>query len=116
MSHTLLSEKVSSEVLDKIDAEIDAADYVLSDPIDIQIASEIGAVDAVTASNAMGFDGKTVVPKAQKEHTDRLAQISAAQADGNARGNPDKGPLDKTDSKVEKEQSQNSTFAGDAAA
>ncbi len=91
----MLKDKVPDETIAKINAEIDAAEYVSSDPALIQIASELGMVDAETGSDALGFIGAKVVPKAQKEHADRLAEIAKSQAGppGNARGNPDGGPI-----------------------
>ncbi len=91
----MLKDKVDDDVIDIINAEIDAAKYVSSDPNLIQIASELGMVDAETGSDALGFIGKEVVPKAQKEHADRLAEIAKSQAGppGAARGNPDGGPI-----------------------
>jgi len=48
-------------------------------------------VDAVTGSNALGFKGETIVPKAQKEHAERLKLIAESQAP--ARGVDDLGPI-----------------------
>ncbi len=95
IAHIMLVDKVPRETLEKIFAEIDAAEYVSSDPEMIQIASELGMVDAVTGSNALGFNGKKIVPLAQKEHAERLKVINDAQAAGKpdaARGVPDNGP------------------------
>lgn len=91
----MLKDKVPQTVLDTINSEIDAAEYVSSDPLLIQTASELGMVDAKTGSDALGFNGEKVVPLAQKEHADRLAEIAKSQAGppGNARGNPDGGPI-----------------------
>lgn len=108
MSKTMLSEKIPSETLDKINSEIDAAEYITGDPEVIKIAGEGGYVDAETASNALGFNGKKVVPIAQKEHAERLALIAKSQADGAARGVPDKAGK-QTDAKDEKTASQNPT-------
>lgn len=105
MSRTMLEQKREPTILEKIDKEIDAAAFISSDPTMIQIASELGMVDAVTGSDALGFDGKSVVPTAKKEHTARLAEIAASQAaTATARGVPDKGPIagKKATAKVEK--------------
>lgn len=98
----MLKDKVDQNVIDTINAEIDAAEYVSSDPVLIQTASELGMVDAVTGSTALGFNGKKVVPLAQKEHSDRLAEIAKSQAapPGNARGNPDGGPIQGKDAQT----------------
>lgn len=106
IADVILIDKVTDEVLDAVKAEIDAAEYISSDPLMIQIASELGMVDAETGSNALGFNGKKVVPIAQKEHTERLAEIAKSQAAANpsARGTPDKGPIQgrKQQAKTEK--------------
>lgn len=111
IADTMLGEKVEPIILDKIHKEIDAADYVTSDPEVLKTALEAGCVDAVTASNAFGFDGKTVVPIAQKEHAERLKRINDAQAEGNpaARGNPDADPKGKAGAKGEKDATQKNT-------
>jgi hypothetical protein len=93
MSHTMLEQKRDPEILEKIDAEIDAAAFISGDPELIKTASELGMVDAETGSNALGFDGKKVVPIAKKEHTERLAEIAKSQASAAARGVDDKAPL-----------------------
>lgn len=93
IAHVMLDDKIQPEILDKIEEEIDAAEYTTSDPATLKIAMESGVVDAVTASDAFGFNGKKTVPIAQKEHAERLAVIAKSQADANpaARGVPDKG-------------------------
>ncbi len=93
ISHVMLRDSVPMETIEKIDSEIDAAAFVSSDPNVIQIASELGMVDQKTGSDALGFDGEKVVPIAQKEHTQRLAEIAKSQAAGAQRGNPDGGPI-----------------------
>lgn len=93
IAHTMLADKIPVEILDKIEKEIDAAEYISSDPELIKIASELGMCDAVTGSNAMGFNGEKVVPKAQEEHAKRLAIIAESQAKGAARGDPDNAPI-----------------------
>lgn len=93
ISRVMLRDGVTLETIEKIDNEIDAASYLSSEPELIKIASELGMVDAVTGSDALGFDGKKVVPIAQEEHTKRLAEIAKSQAAGAARGVPDQGPL-----------------------
>lgn len=101
----LLSGKVENKVIEKIAREIDTAEWLTMDIEKIQIALEAGIVDAETASNAAGFDGKKVVPKAQKEHAERLKLIADSQANGAARGVPDRSGR-KTDAKLEKKNSQ----------
>lgn len=90
---TMLGEKIHPEVLVKIFKEIDEAEFTTSDPKTLEIAVQNGLVDAVTASDAFGFDGEKVVPLAQKEHAERLKRIAESQSTDNpaARGNPDGG-------------------------
>jgi hypothetical protein len=101
---TMLGEKVHPDKLKKIHDEIDKAEYATSDRETLKVAVEAGLVDAVTASNAMGFDGEKVVPKAQEEHAERLKRINDAQAANNpaARGVPDASAGGQKDAKVEK--------------
>lgn len=90
----MLADKIPIETIEKIKIEIDKAAYISSDPELIKVASELGMVDATTGSNALGFEGEKVVPKAQEEHAKRLKEISDAQSKENpaARGVPDKAP------------------------
>ena len=104
IAHTMLAEKVEPATLDKINAEIDSAEYVTSDPNTLKIALEGGCVDAVTASNAFGFDGKKVVPLAQAEHAERLKRINESQSNPAARGNPDADPEGGAAAKKEKQK------------
>lgn len=109
IAHTMLADKVDNDTLDKIMSEIDAAEFISSDPELIKTASELGMVDAVTGSNALGFNGDKVVPLAQEEHAKRLAIIAESQASvAAARGNPDGAPVQGKDAsaKAEKTKSQ----------
>lgn len=83
-----LENDVEDQVLDKIDSEIDKAGFITANADDIRNDVEAGLVDAVTASNARGYDGEKVVPLAQEEHANRLAMISEAQG-GHSNGNSD---------------------------
>lgn len=89
---TLFEGELTHEVIDIINNEIDQANYVTSDPKTIQIAVELGLVQAKTASDALGFDGEEEVPIAQKEHADRIATIAQAQS-ANAGGVTDTNPV-----------------------
>lgn len=80
LAKELLEAEVNDTVLDAINAEIDDAQYINSDAVSIASDIQSGLVDAVTASNARGYDGKTVVPIAKEEHTQRLAEIAKAQS------------------------------------
>lgn len=93
ISRVMLRDSVTLETIETIDKEIDSAAYTSSDPNLIKIAADAGMVDQVTGSDALGFDGKKVVPIAKEEHTKRLAEIAASQATGAARGVPDKAPI-----------------------
>lgn len=110
IAETLLAGKIDLETQRKIDAEIDAAEYVTSDCEEIAKDIENGLVDHETASDARGYIGKKVVEKAKKEHLDRLSAIAIAQAKGKgdgqnaARGVP-VGPQDSS-AKDEKDVSQ----------
>lgn len=91
----MLADKVPTETIEKINQEIDEANYTTGDPNTINIAMQNGLADAKTASDALGFDGATAVPLAQKEHAARLALVQASQSPNNAaaRGNDDKAPV-----------------------
>jgi hypothetical protein len=114
MAKGLLEQQVSDEILAKIMQEIDAAEYISSDPDAIQKDLSGGLVDLITASDARGYNGKEVVEKAKKDHAERLARIQAAQAVGGeggsanpaARGNPDASGNPKGDAKDEKTKTQ----------
>lgn len=101
----MLSGKVAAETLEKIHSEIDKAEYITSDAKEIQLDVESGLVSKTTASNARGYNGDKEVPIAEKEYTERMAQIAASQATGlgAARGVGDKDGS----AKLEKQNSQN---------
>lgn len=83
---TLFEGKLPTEELEAIRKEILDANYITSDPEEIEKAMELGLCQAETASNALGFDGAKEVPKAQKEHAERLARIAIAQSKGQGAG------------------------------
>lgn len=98
-ANIMLGNTVSRDVMEKIESEIDKADYITADYQEIASDIEAGLVDAVTASKARGYDGPNVVPLAQKEHAERLKTIAISQTQGvsAARGVPDASPqVDKT--------------------
>lgn len=76
---TLLSGKVDVGTIDEIHKEIDASDYLTSDPDTIIQAHVEGLVDTQTGSEALGFDPK-VAPKAQAEEKQRAADLIKAQS------------------------------------
>lgn len=105
----LLEGKVSQEQMAKVLSEIDKADYTSSDWQSIKSDVEIGLVDAVTASNARGYDGEKVVPKAHEERVKRMAEIAIAQAPGGGMGanSTARGGEGADTAKIEKTESQN---------
>jgi|GEM_PF-1460925 len=76
----LLAGKISIDTMDKIEKEIDEAEYATSDPEIIVRAQEAGLVGEQVASVALGFL-KNEYKQARKDHTDRVSRISDAQAE-----------------------------------
>jgi len=96
----LLAGKVSTATIDKIYAQIDAADYATSDPEIIIRAHEAGLVGGKVASEAIGFDSGQFA-QAQEDHITRAMAIAEVQMMGQplaggaglaARGVPDLDP------------------------
>jgi hypothetical protein len=77
----LLAGRVPVAKLEQINKEIDDAKYSTSDPDVVKLAKEQMLASDITLSDALGFDGKTEIPKAQKDHEDRIERIQKAQAD-----------------------------------
>jgi len=75
---TLLSGKVSTEVIDKIFKDIDDAGYATSDPDIIMRSVEAGLCGEKTGSLAIGFDEGEYL-KARVDHTNRAKRIAEAQ-------------------------------------
>jgi hypothetical protein len=93
LARVLLSHKVKPTVMKKIEAEIDAANIICTDPTTIAAAVTTGYLSKEYASEASNYPEDNV-DKANQEHADRLATISASQAsassgDPAARGNSD---------------------------
>jgi hypothetical protein len=112
--HTLLGGRVSVEVLDKIESEIDGANYTTSDPLVIIPAKDAGLVGEQTASIALGFDDNEY-KTAQQDHMARVQRIAETQgvvADAAARGVPDLG-ADPNAGAAEKTASRNTDTSGD---
>jgi hypothetical protein len=89
----LLAGKTDLDTLQKIEKEIDAADYTTSDPRTIIDAKDAGLVGEQTASVALGF-AEDEYMKARADHTERIKRIAETQGvtKGNnaaARGVPD---------------------------
>lgn len=101
---TLFEGKVPNEELETVHEEVMAANYITSDPEEIAVDMENGLVTAETASNARGYDGGKEVPKARKEHAERLAIIAMSQAKGAGAGAARGIPTDPQDSSAKDEK------------
>lgn len=77
---SLLAGKTDVDKLNKIYKEIDDAKYSTSDPKVIELAKEQMLASDVTLSDALGFDGRTEIPKAHTDHEERIERIQKAQA------------------------------------
>jgi hypothetical protein len=86
IARSLLEGKIPQEQLSAILKEVDAAEYSTSDWKEISQDVESGLVDAVTASNARGYNGDKVVPKAHEERVKRMSEIAIAQTPGGGAG------------------------------
>lgn len=89
----LLAGKVDLPTLEKIEQEIDKADYTTSDPRTIIDSKNAGLVGEQTASTALGFD-KDEYLKAREDHVARVKRIAESQGalagkNPAARGVPD---------------------------
>jgi len=91
---SLLGGRISPDMMEKIMKEIDAAAYSTSDPEVVQLAKEQGLASDITLSDALGFVGKTEIPKAEEDHAKRVARTQVANKAEKpaARGNPDADP------------------------
>jgi len=103
MASILIGPEIPINELDDIYSEIDNADYITSDPEDIERDIERGLVSLETASMARGYN-KEEIEKAKKDHAERLARIQQSQA--SARGLDDFSSIDGA-AKLEKQTSQN---------
>jgi hypothetical protein len=100
-----LSCKVPNSVIDKIEAEIDSAPTMTSDPKTIAMDWTNGFVSTETASAARGYSPDEY-EKAKKDHAERIANVLKAQTTpGQARGNQDGqvGQATGVDEKVDKD-------------
>lgn len=89
----LLAGKVDLPTLEKIEQEIDKADYTTSDPRTIIDSKNAGLVGEQTASTALGFDEDEYL-KAREDHIARVKRIAESQGalagkNPAARGVPD---------------------------
>lgn len=131
IAEIMLGSRLSSDELDKIYREIDAAPAIIVDPAVLVQHIEAGLVSLDTASKIAGYPaGET--DKAADDHADRLARIAISQSEGAAAGadignnkgaggglkNPgSRGLKDQSDSankqaRMEKSQSRDKTGSG----
>ena len=121
---TLLAGKVDVDVLEKINKEIDSAEYTTSDPDTIIQAKDAGLVGERVASMALGFKSDEYL-QAQADHLARIIRIAQAQTEGGgavaenkigelenpaARGLPDLSDSPASESKEEKQKAIDTTF------
>jgi len=117
---TLLSGKVSVDVLERINTEIDTADYTTSDLDTIIKARDSGLVGEQVASMALGFRDDEYL-QARTDHLDRIIRIAQAQTSGvgaevtvenpAARGLTDMAADPKIETKEEKAVSRDTTLS-----
>lgn len=113
---TLLGGKENSDTMRTMMQEIAAAGYTSGAVQDVIQAHKAGLVDDVTASDALGYDGETVIKQAREDKAERatitlLAQTKVAgqsglaQVGAGARGVPDIDPNEES-AQQEKEEAQ----------
>jgi hypothetical protein len=113
----LLSGKVTVDILEKINQEIDSAEYTTSDPDTIIQAKEAGLVGEQVASMALGFKPDEYL-QAQSDHLARIVRIAQAQSEGAgagvenpaARGLPDLSDDPANETREEKQESRDTTL------
>jgi hypothetical protein len=79
--YTLLGGRIPVDQLEKINNEIDTAKYSTSDPDVVKLAKEQMLASDITLSDALGFEGKTEIPKAEVDHENKIERIQKAQAE-----------------------------------
>jgi hypothetical protein len=113
----LLAGKVNVDTLDKIFAEIDAAQYTTSNPEIIIQAKEAGLVGEQIASMALGFPEDEYL-QAREDHLERAKRILEAQTSGKqqeeekpgARGVEDISAAPEEEGKTEREEATDTTL------
>jgi hypothetical protein len=114
----LLAGKVNVDTLDKIFAEIDAAQYTTSNPEIIIQAKEAGLVGEQIASMALGFPEDEYL-QAREDHAERAKRILEAQTAGRqqddaespaARGVEDISAAPEEEGKTEREEATDTTL------
>lgn len=98
LAKTNLGCKITYDQLQTIYREIDAAEFIDSTAVNVQQDVLAGLVDKETASTARGYDGPSVVPKAEAEFVKRQAEIAKSQSKprGTEGSNKDVPANDKT--------------------
>lgn len=112
ITRKLLETKISQEDLEIIYKEIDKAEYITTEPKVILDDLEKGLVSTITASKARGYNAETEVPKAEKDHADRINRIKEAQSAVGGVGDLDPDPGQSAQD--EKTNSQNPDQQNDA--
>lgn len=111
IARVTVGHKVTVEEMDAINAEIDNAVVMDTDPLTIRSDHESGFVGTSMASEIRGYP-KGEAEQAAKDHAERLARIAAAQSEGPAedrlaaRGVPD-ADGDENSGAEEKKDSRN---------
>jgi hypothetical protein len=115
IARIMLSAKVSSDVMEAIEKEIDRATISNVDPNVIFQAIDRSILDLDNAAKALNYP-KDAVEKAKQDHAERLARIQEAQAPKNtnltnpaSRGIPDLSGNPQQDGKQEKAESRDTT-------
>lgn len=75
---TLFAARVNHDLLEQIHSEIDAAEYITSNPEVVIKAKEAGLVGSRVASISLGYDDDQY-KEAEKDHISRLKRIAEAQ-------------------------------------
>lgn len=80
VANILADHRVSKEIMEKIEKEIEDAEVIITDPEVIRADHESGLLGTELASKLRGYpEGE--VEKAKKDHVERLARIAEAQSD-----------------------------------
>jgi hypothetical protein len=109
----LLEAKISQEEMEQIIKQIEAAQYLSSEPGVIHKDHEKGLVSTMTASQARGYNAKKEVPQANIDHSARIARIKEAQSNDGARGVDDLDASPEESARNEKAESQNADLQDD---
>lgn len=113
LARALVGYKVTREDMEKIEKEIDTAEFIAADPEIIQRDVELGILAKKYASDVRLYP-KDNISAANEEHATRLKVIQSSQTPKNgqptnpaSRGNPDASGDPKNEARTEKEGSRN---------